>query len=244
MAGAKSPNLMGNSWFQFQQFRIEQDRCGMKISTDAVLLGALAKHPSPGAILDIGTGTGVIALMLAQRFENSQVSAVELDPDAAGQALENFQNSPFSSRLSLWEGKFQEFHSDGLFDLIVSNPPYFTDHLRPKDQQRKLALHTDDLTFQELVEGVDQLLALEGQFWVILPLSEMEKLIWFFDPFGIFPFASIQIQDRPGKNPHRVICGFQRKKESLKEDFISLKDEKGGFSPTYRKLISGFLLGY
>ncbi|MCS5491440.1 tRNA1(Val) (adenine(37)-N6)-methyltransferase [Algoriphagus limi] len=235
---------MGNSWFQFQQFRIEQDRCGMKVSTDAVLLGSLANHSNPKTILDIGTGTGVIALMLAQRYKNAQIIAVELDHDAADQALGNFASSPFSERLKLLEGKIQDFHSEKLFDLIVSNPPYFTDHLLPQNQQRLRALHTDDLSFPELCEAVNCLLDKEGEFWVILPVSEMEKLIHFFEPLKIYPFKSILIQDRPSKNPHRKICGFKREIQDLKEEYISIKDEIGDFSESYRKLISGFLLGY
>ncbi|TFV93507.1 methyltransferase domain-containing protein [Algoriphagus kandeliae] len=235
---------MGNSWFQFQQFRIEQDRCGMKVSTDAVLLGSLANHSNPKTILDIGTGTGVIALMLAQRYKNAQFIAVELDQDAADQAFGNFASSPFSERLKLLEGKIQEFLSEKLFDLIVSNPPYFTDHLLPQDQQRQRALHTDDLSFSELGRVVDRLLAIEGEFWVILPIHEMEKLNQFFESLQIFPFKSILIQDRPGKNPHRKINAFKRGKQDITEESICLKEEKGGFSDTYRKLISGFLLGY
>ncbi|MCZ8134226.1 MAG: methyltransferase domain-containing protein, partial [Algoriphagus sp.] len=100
---------MGNSWFQFQQFRIHQDRCAMKISTDAVLLGALAEAVSPYSILDVGAGTGVISLMLAQRFQNAVITGVELDEDAAEQAAENFRESPFTDRLSMINVRFQDF---------------------------------------------------------------------------------------------------------------------------------------
>ncbi|MFT5773225.1 MAG: tRNA1Val (adenine37-N6)-methyltransferase, partial [Algoriphagus sp.] len=121
---------MGNSWFQFQQFRINQDRCAMKISTDAVLLGALAEADEPKHILDIGTGTGVIALMLAQRFSEAKIVAVELDEQAAMQAGENFEHSRFSEQLSISHAAIQDFSVSNKFDLIVSNPPYFTAHLK------------------------------------------------------------------------------------------------------------------
>lgn len=105
----------------------------MKISTDAVLLGTLTKAKFPSKILDIGTGTGVIALMLAQRFPKSAVTAIEIDSDAAGQAGDNFGESPFSDRISLFQGRFQDFPIDKSFDLIVSNPPFFPDHLKSPD---------------------------------------------------------------------------------------------------------------
>ncbi|WP_290505774.1 methyltransferase [Algoriphagus sp.] len=216
----------------------------MKISTDAVLLGALASHKNPMTILDIGTGTGVIALMLAQRFGDAFVTGVELDSEAAEQAEENFNASPFSSRMNLRVVKIQDFQVDRRFDLIVSNPPYFTDHLQPKDKQRLRALHTDELSFPDLAGSVSNLLAEHGEFWVILPPSEMEGLAAILDDAGLYTARSILIQDSPLKKPHRRICAFQRVNQSAKEELIHLKDEKGGFSDTYQKLISGFLLGY
>jgi tRNA1Val (adenine37-N6)-methyltransferase len=143
---------MGNSWFQFQQFRIHQDRCAMKISTDAVLLGTLTEAEHPVKILDIGTGTGVIALMLAQRFPSSWVDAVEIDQDAAEQAAENFRESQYAGRLGIFQGRIQDFPEEEKFDLIVSNPPFFPDHLKSTDSKRNKALHTDELSFSELVE--------------------------------------------------------------------------------------------
>ena len=124
--------------------RFEQaiDRCAMKISTDAVLLGTLVKSDAPKQILDIGTGTGVIALMLAQRFPQASLTAIELDPEAAGQAAENCEQSPFSERLTVIQGRFQDFKEEKRFDLLVSNPPFFPDHLPASDPKRNQALHT------------------------------------------------------------------------------------------------------
>ncbi|MFV8227015.1 tRNA1(Val) (adenine(37)-N6)-methyltransferase, partial [Christiangramia aquimixticola] len=109
-----------------------------------VLLGALAETVSSATILDVGTGTGVISLMLAQRFQEARITAVELDEDAADQAAENFRESPFSARLRVVKLRFQDLPEDQLFDLIVSNPPYFPEHLKSKDAKRNQALHTDD----------------------------------------------------------------------------------------------------
>lgn len=235
---------MGQSWFDFQQFRIEQDRCAMKISTDAVILGALAETDRPGKILDIGTGTGVIALMLAQRFPDANLVAVELDPEASRQARENFERSPFANRLSLHSSAIQDFQSPELFDLIVSNPPYFTDHLPSSNLQRNRALHTGDLRFEDLASNVDRLLNPKGIFWVILPPRQMKELEKELDHFALFPCRSVEVSDRPEKAPHRVIKAFSYVRKGEVFERLSLKDSSGKYTPEYQALISGFLLGY
>ncbi|MDI1324523.1 MAG: methyltransferase [Algoriphagus sp.] len=235
---------MANSWFQFQEFLIEQDRCAMKISTDAVLLGALANAENPSKILDIGTGTGVIALMLAQRFPHSRIQAVEIDPAAASQARENFEKSPFAERMEMWEGKFQEFSSSEKFDLIVSNPPYFPDHLKSNDAQRNLALHNDGLPFGDLVKKVSTILAPGAKFWVILPprqMLDLEKIARLHD---LFPSQKFTIQDNPAKPVIREVVAFEFEEKEIFQNEILIKDDSGGFHDSYRKLISGFLLNF
>lgn len=235
---------MANSWFQFQGFRIEQDRCAMKISTDAVLLGALANAENPSKILDIGTGTGVIALMLAQRFPHSRIQAVEIDPAAASQARENFEKSPFAERMEVWEGKLQEFSSTEKFDLIVSNPPYFPDHLKSSDAQRNLALHNDGLPFGDLMKKVSAILAPGAKFWVILPprqLLDLQKIARFH---GLFPLEKFTIQDNPAKPVIREVVSFEFEEKEISQNEILIKDNSGVLHDSYRKLISGFLLNF
>ncbi len=237
---------MANSWFQFQQFRIQQDRCAMKISTDAVLLGSLAQNPSPSQILDIGTGTGVIALMMAQRFPEAQVTALEIDPAAATQADENFKESPFAERLKLIPSSLQEFSTDWSFDLIVSNPPYFPDHLKSSDPKRNLALHTDSLSFEALLHHASQLLSPSGQFWVILPPRQMGGFCKLAEEALLFPNSKIQIQDNVSKPVHREIVSFSKTKglHSILTRVCYLKNEDGTYTDDYQQLISGFLLGF
>ncbi len=237
---------MANSWFQFQQFRVQQDRCAMKISTDAVLLGSLAQHPSPKQILDIGTGTGVIALMLAQRFPEAQVTALEIDPEAAAQATENFKESPFAERMHLIPTALQEFSTDSSFDLIVSNPPYFPDHLKSSDPKRNLALHTDGLPFETLLSQACQLLAPSGQFWVILPPRQMGDFCKLAEEVLLLPNFKSQVQDAASKPVHREIVSFSKTKNlpPIQTRGYSLKNEDGTYTEDYRQLISGFLLGF
>jgi tRNA1Val (adenine37-N6)-methyltransferase len=235
---------MANSWFQFQEFRVEQDRCAMKISTDAVLLGALAKAENPQKILDVGTGTGVIALMLAQRFPQSQIQAVEMDPSAASQARENFEKSSFAKRMEVWEGKLQDFTPLIKFDLIVSNPPYFPDHLKSPDAQRNLALHNDGLSFEDLVKKVSEILATKAQFWVILPPRQMKDLEKIARFSGLFPSEKFTVQDNPAKPIIREIVSFTSEEKNIFQNVILIKDDFGAHHESYRNLISGFLLNY
>lgn len=235
---------MGNSWFQFQQFRVHQDRCAMKISTDAVLLGALAETVSSATILDVGTGTGVISLMLAQRFQETRITAVELDEDAAEQAAENFRESPFSTRLRVVKLRFQDFSEDQRFDLIVSNPPYFPDHLKSKDTKRNQALHTDALSFEELLEKAVKLLKKNGQLWVILPPRQMSDFTELAGELGLFPKKKVLVRDTASKPVIREIVGFSFIECVLSQQEICLKNVDGSFSDAYSSLIAGFLLGF
>lgn len=237
---------MANSWFQFQQFRVQQDRCAMKISTDAVLLGSLAQCPSPKQILDIGTGTGVIALMLAQRFPKAQITALEIDPEAATQAAENFKESPFAERLHLIPTALQDFSADPSFDLIVSNPPYFPDHLKSSDPKRNLALHTDGLPFETLLSQACQLLTPSGQFWGILPPRQMWDFCKLAEEVLLFSNFKIQVQDSASKPVHREIVSFSKTKNlpPIPTRVCCLKNEDGTYTDDYQQLISGFLLGF
>lgn len=237
---------MGNSWFQFQQFRVEQDRCAMKISTDAVLLSTLVQSDAPKQILDIGTGTGVIALMLAQRFPEASLTAVELDPDAASQARENCELSPFSERLTILQSRFQDFPVGERFDLLVSNPPFFPDHLPASEPKRQQALHTDSLSFEELLHKASQLLAPSGSFWVILPPRQMQDFIQHATAHKLFPSTRVCIRDTAVKPIIREVIGFTFSETypSVPPEEIILKIEDGSYSEKYRQLISGFLLGF
>ena len=165
------------SGFKFKQFAVEQDDVAMKVGTDGVLLGAWAECEGAKRILDIGTGTGVIALQMAQRNHEAQIQAVEIDETAARRARANFDNSPWAERLEVEQTAVQEFAPTEKFDLIVSNPPYFVDSLLPPDAKRSTARHTHDLSFEELDKAVTRLLADNGKFALILPITEFEKYL-------------------------------------------------------------------
>ena len=165
--------------FTFKQFSIEQDRCAMKVGTDGVLLGAWAgagrDDLSPLRILDVGTGSGLVALMMAQRFPNAFVDAVEIDEEAAKQAMENVQKSPFANRVRVTCISVQDYASDYCYDVIVSNPPYFCNSLKNPDNRKAQARHSDVLPYKDLLASARRLLKEDGVMSVILPLGESLK---------------------------------------------------------------------
>lgn len=235
---------MGNSWFQFQQFRINQDQCAMKISTDAVLLGALAEANKPKHMLDIGTGTGIIALMLAQRFPDAYIEAVELDGQAALQARENFEQSRFSEQLYIHHSAIQDFLPADKFDLIVSNPPYFTAHLKGQLKERNQALHTDTLPFDVLLSQVLRLLKDSARFWLILPPYESSLFQKLAREKNLFPRRIFSLKDSPNKPINRELVEFSFEEMELQNFNILLKNQDGSPSDSYSKLVSGFLLAF
>lgn len=235
---------MSNTFFKFKQFNINQDRCGMKVSTDAVVLGALAGKKSPLSILDVGMGTGVISLMLAQRFEKVEVIGVEIDEAAFNQALENIQESKFADRVKAVHQDFQTFSetSDQQFDIVISNPPYFPDHIKTKDAQRNKALHNDALSFVELVAGVIKCLNESGEFWVILPPRQMQNLEEICKSHQLFPFHKVNLKDKQESKVIRVIQGFSYGSEFTLENELFIKNPDGSFAKAYQKLLKDFLL--
>lgn len=235
---------MKNSLFRFKQFSVQQDRCAMKISTDGVILGSYAGHGNPKNILDIGAGTGVVSLMLAQRFPEAMITAVEIDRDAFEQASENASKSPWSNRISILNQSFQEFQKqqEKKFDLIVSNPPYFPKHLKSTDSKRNLALHNDNLPFGELASGVMRLLDKRGYFWLILPPEQMDEINKIFNFLGLFMVEKLNLKDKDNKNIIRVIQGFSNSKQQVKIKYINIKQVDGKYSKEYSELLREFLL--
>lgn len=235
---------MSKSFFQFKEFGVLQDKCAMKISTDGVILGAYSGSGNPEKILEIGIGTGVVSLMLAQRFPEARIAGVEIDEEAFLQASTNAEKSPWSDRITFLNQSFQDFYlsKNQKFDLIVSNPPFYQDHLKSQDQKRNMALHNDSLPFSDLMEGVAGLLAEGGSFWVILPLNQMKILEREALKLGLSTQLNLLIKDNPQKKPHREIrsFGFEKIKQITNE--LTIKDKQNSYSAEYACLLKAFLL--
>ena len=202
---------MSNDYFQFRQFVVHQQRCAMKVGTDGTLLGAWAAAPSGQCrILDIGTGTGLIALMMAQRYPEAEVTGIDIDEDAVAQADENVRLSPFSERVRIYRQDIVNFTDIIGFDTIVSNPPYFVDSLACPDDQRTIARHAVSLTYEQLMHQVYRLLKDEGRFSVVVPSDCRAKIEAAACLEGFFTTRVCLIKTTPRKQPKRQLIEFQK----------------------------------
>lgn len=202
---------MSNDYFQFRQFVVHQQRCAMKVGTDGTLLGAWAAAPSGQCrILDIGTGTGLIALMMAQRYPEAEVTGIDIDEDAVAQADENVRLSPFSERVRIYRQDIVNFTDIIGFDAIVSNPPYFVDSLACPDDQRTIARHAVSLTYEQLMYQAYRLLKDEGRFSVVVPSDCRAKIEAAACLEGFFTTCVCLIKTTPRKQPKRQLIEFQK----------------------------------
>lgn len=235
---------MSNNSFTFQKFTIHQDRCAMKVGTDGVLLGAWAHGGK--RILDIGTGTGLVAIMMAQRFADAHVTAVEIDHNAALQACNNANCSPFASRIGIVETSIQNFEVYGtqLFDSIVSNPPFFTDSLKNPDSQRATARHADTLPYRDLFTAVKRLLAEDGEFSAIIPSNCLTSFIAEAYLAHLVPIRRLAIRTTPRKQPkrHLVSFGHTSSASNATNEEQCLMNPDGSQSEWYINLTSDFYL--
>ena len=232
--------------FQFKQFSVEQDRCAMKIGTDGVLLGAWTPIPENiFSVLDIGAGTGIIALMLAQRTHAEQIDALEIDEEAYEQAVENFENSPWGDRLFCFHAGLDEFieEPEDEYDLIVSNPPFFTEDYKTENEQRDLARFADAMPFEDLVEAADLLLSENGIFSVIIPYKEEEKFIALAKDFDLFPIKITRVKGTPATEIKRSLLAFSRQfLENFSVDELVIETSRHIYTEEYIALTKDFYL--
>lgn len=238
---------MANDYFSFKQFTIHQDRCAMKVGTDGVLLGVLAPTIDSGRILDIGTGTGLVGIMLSQRCPQAMVTGVELDANAAKQAEENATSTGW--RIKIINKSIQDFsfQCEEKFDLIVSNPPYFINSLKAPEKNRNTARHTDELSYEELIESAEKLLSEEGKFSVIIPYSEEENFIGIANKRNLIAVSSVRIIPKVGKDPKRSVITFCKCKNKINcninvTELVIEKEERHCYSDEFKKLTADFYL--
>ena len=233
---------MANPFFTFKQFTIRHDRCAMKVGTDGVLLGAWTDVSHSCRLLDIGTGTGLIALMLAQRCPQAYITAIDIDAEAVEQARENVLLSPLSDRVEVALQDICKYLTDKHFDTIVSNPPYFINSLKCPNDQRNTARHTDTLDAERLLESVARLLTDDGRFSIILPAEQTDLLIQTAYAQGLYPSRQTAVITRPGLSPKRILMEFQKTKEAFQPDEIIIELERHVYSEGYIALTKDFYL--
>lgn len=237
---------MGNPYFHFKQFEIRHDRCAMKVGTDGVLLGSWAiAHLCPNKILDIGTGSGLVALMMAQRYKTSFIHAIEVDTVATGQAAENFAASPWANRLYVKAISLQDYVllCTDTYDLIVSNPPFFTHSLKAPDLHRNIARHNDLLPPDQLVAGAATLLSDQGVLCVILPTTDEERFCTIARTYHLFPQRITRVHPTPEAMSKRSLMAFGKQELPIQIDRLDI--ETGGrhkYSDEYQHLTADFYL--
>ncbi|MDQ0640082.1 tRNA1Val (adenine37-N6)-methyltransferase [Pedobacter sp. W3I1] len=232
------------SIFKFKQFEVDQTGCAMKINTDGVLLGATVTHPSPLTILDIGTGTGVIALMLAQRFPDALIHAVEIDAQAAETAEKNFQFSVFSERLTINHTSIEQYEYSQQFDLIVSNPPFFVNDLKSEELRKGIARHADEDFFSMLIKKASGLLADEGMIWLILPVKQADEVIGIAAHYNLSLTERIHIHSDQSKPTFRQMICLKKGKTVLRERDFYIYESLKQHTAAYKELLKNFFLAY
>ncbi len=236
---------MPNNYFQFKQFTIYQDLAAMKVGTDGVLLGAWANLNNATKILDVGTGTGLIALMLAQRNSIAQIDAIEIDKHAYKQALINFTKSPWNDRVNGILSDFQTYKNPTKYDLIVSNPPYFNNALKNDCSKKSTARHTDSLSYDELIHCAAQLLTDNGLFCVILPANERISFENMAKDNNLFLNKLLNVKPTPNKPFKRVLMEFSFINKKLIEETLIIEEfGRHQYSDAYKQLTKDFYLAF
>lgn len=235
---------MPNPFFAFKKFTVRHDRCAMKVGTDGVLLGAWTGLGKAGRILDIGTGTGLIALMLAQRSTDSLLTAIDIDAEAVSQARENIGASPWGDRVEVLLQDICTYHPSACFDVIVSNPPYFVNSLKCPDNQRNTARHTDALDARRLIGRAAALLAPEGLFSLILPAEQTEEITNLAHEAGLFLSRHTAVITRPGLPPKRSLMEFRKTETVCRNDELVIELQRHVYSEAYMALTKDFYLKF
>jgi len=231
--------------FQFKKFTINQDRCAMKVGTDGVLLGAWCPiDNNPFSILDIGAGTGILSLILAQRSNAVQIDAIEIDENAFEQCVENFESSPWGDRLFCYHAGLDEFmeEPEDEYDLIISNPPFYNEDYKTENEQRDLARFSDALPFKDLVEAVNLLLSENGIFAVIIPFKEEEKFIALAKDFELHPFKITRVKGTPTTEIKRSLLAFSKTQKQTLVDELIIEMARHQYTEEYIDLTKDFYL--
>lgn len=244
-AGAEENNDLMEHSFQFKQFNIRQDKCSMKVGTDGVLLGAWANVKGAQRVLDIGAGTGLIAIMLGQRNPEARIHAVEIDSAAYTQAYENMQNAPWADRLEVYHTSIQDFseRATGTYDLIVSNPPFFSGGTFSFNQDRNSVRHTVKLPHGDMLRSVQKLLSPGGKFSVILPFVEGLRFQELATAYHLYCTRLTEVMPKAHKPVERLLMQFELDQKSLKKDQLLIQHEAhNSWTEAYKQLTRDFYL--
>ncbi|WP_405575225.1 tRNA1(Val) (adenine(37)-N6)-methyltransferase [Winogradskyella sp. Asnod2-B02-A] len=231
--------------FKFKEFSVNQDQCAMKIGTDGVLLGAWTSvELNPFSVLDIGAGTGVLSLMIAQRSYAENIEALEIDADAYEQCSENFENSPWADRLFCYHASLLEFveEIDDKFDIIICNPPFYSENYKTENTSRDLARFNDAMPFEHLIFAVANLLSKDGLFSVVIPVKEERKFIELASKSGLFPNRILHVKGNPDSEIKRSLLEFSFTESTTKTSQLVIETERHQYTEDYINLTKDFYL--
>jgi len=231
--------------FKFKEFTVNQDKCAMKVGTDGVLLGAWVNiDPGVTSILDIGTGSGLIALQMAQRSDAELIDALEIETNAFEQAVENFENSDWSNRLFCYHASLQEFREeiDEKYDLIISNPPYFNDSFKALKKDRAIARHTDHLNFHELLSSSASLLSEKGNCAFIIPYKEEENFLQIAKDNALYPSRITRVKGNSKSILKRSLLQLNSKDISPVINELTIELERHVYTAPYVDIVKDFYL--
>jgi len=237
---------MSNSWFQFKQFKINQEKTAMKVGVDGVLLGAVSHFGNAEKILDIGAGTGLLSLMTAQRT-NAEITALEIEKDAYNQCVENVKLNKQERRIEVVRNSFQEYciMSKTKFDFIICNPPFFENSQKSKLENRNIARHSDSLSKEEIIKGVSNLLNPEGIFSIILPTQFEQSFENLCNNYGLFCNYKLKVKPKNTKAANRIISEFSYVKKNVFTEILILRENNTNqYTKAYKELTKDFYLNF
>jgi len=227
------------SVFQFKHFQIHQENTALKVGTDSMLLGAICHWENPKRLLDIGTGTGVLALICAQRFAFEEIVGLEISEKALIDAQINAKNSPFFPKVSIVNQAIQDYDPNEQFDAIISNPPFFENSSKNQNEHKSLARHTESLSFSELLQSITRLLTAEGKAWIIIPFESTENIIQLAKENTLFVADLITLFGKPNR-PTRAIISFGKQISEVRSSSICIRTEDGAYTEEYKVLTQEF----
>ncbi len=235
---------MSNNYFKFKQFVIFQDKTAMKVGTDGVLLGTWVKADNPKNILDIGTGTGLIALISAQRFKNSIITAIDINKSASEQAQENVENSKFKNQITVLNLSLQDFvkNNNKKFDLIVSNPPFFKESLKSDDNDKNIARHNIKLSYNDLIKLSSEILSEKGKVCLIFPSEQEKNIKEIILQNNLFINKITYVKTTPTKMHKRVLMEISHIKTNIIQDSLVIEKSRHNYSDEFFNLVKDFYL--
>jgi tRNA1Val (adenine37-N6)-methyltransferase len=238
---------MGNTFFQFKQFIIHQDRCAMKVTTDACLFGAwmasdIQKNKSAKTLLDIGSGTGLLSLMIAQKNPELQFDTLEIDAKTAGQAKENAESSPWKGSIRIFNEDATLFNAENKYDLIISNPPFYENELQSGNKQKNIAHHSEALSLNNLLNTIKNNISEAGDFYLLLPYKRNDEIERLFNKYGFSISYKVNVRQSISHSFFRIMIKAGLQNNSAIEEEIPIKESNQQYTKEFTVLLSDYYL--